>query len=275
MLWNPKATKFKKSTRINITVYAGSGGFDDSIIEKNIVVCAGLLTAKVNDSWWGEKGATWTGNISYPFFWTIWGVDQEDTPTVGRQPFFAAVQTMLPDSVRATMVSSTPTSSSSSVINSAGSVNGSITSLPTGPTTPPSKGSSSSQTAIIAGVLCSVGGLALLLSLVFLVRRRRVARHRVAESYINFTADPILRPDPYEKQPLYPPPSASSSKAALDLEMRSELQAQPGVLSSEADNPAVSSENEELRRRIGLLTEEVERLRSMGAETPPAYSMQE
>lgn len=57
------------------------------------------------------------------------------------------------------------------------------------------------------------------------------------------------------------------------LALQQELLAQPQPGS---DIPAGSqNENAELRARIQLLTEEVERLRSMGAEAPPAYSIQE
>lgn len=75
-----------------------------------------------------------------------------------------------------------------------------------------------------------------------------------------------------QKRPLPP-----SSKLALDREMhtaheqllvlRHQLQTQPHTGESQAQY-----ENAELRARIQILTEEVERLKEMGAEAPPAYS---
>ncbi|KAJ6543024.1 hypothetical protein B0H19DRAFT_1268200 [Mycena capillaripes] len=267
-IWNPTLSQFRRTNLVNITIYDGTDDSDIATGMENIILRytnlenpetgAGTLKVPVNDSWWGDKGAIWVGNISYAFFWTIW----ETTP----------------DSILATMVPTPPPSASASV--SAGSITGGSASAPVASNSssvpPPSSPSSnaSHRTAIIAGVVASVLGLALLLSLLFLLRRRRLARN---------SAQPNTRPDPlldpgvyYEKQPLKPQPS----KVALDLEMRTahqrlealrhELQTQPG------GGPADSRvENAELRAQIQMLTEEVERLRCMGAEAPPAYSMQD
>ncbi|KAJ7643111.1 hypothetical protein DFH06DRAFT_1427030 [Mycena polygramma] len=136
-IWNPTLAKFRKTNLVNITIYDGSDEWDGAIGSQNTILQyrnlvnppsgAGLLKVPVNDSWWGEKGAIWAGNISYPFFWTIWGADEEDTFTVGRQPFFAAIQTTLPDSVRSTMLSTTTPLPTQSDVD-AGSITGSITS---------------------------------------------------------------------------------------------------------------------------------------------------
>lgn len=58
-------------------------------------------------------------------------------------------------------------------------------------------------------------------------------------------------------------------------ELQYELHGNPERDSSQIGAPQVSSENVELRRRIAQLTVEVERLRSMGAEAPPAYTIQQ
>ncbi|KAJ6528257.1 hypothetical protein DFH09DRAFT_1327836 [Mycena vulgaris] len=300
-VWNPHLANFNKTNRVDLTIYAGTGGFDGSIGQENIILRysnltnptsgAGLLNVKVNDSFWGDTGAIWAGNVSYPFFWTLWGSDQTDTFTVGRQPFFAAIQTALPDSILATMRSTqaAPSSSSAGTGSSTSSVTGSITAIPTGPTAAPSKSTSSSRTAIIAGVVSSLVGVILLLSLFFLLRRRRLAQRRAAaETHPDPDPIPILAPTPYtyEKSPLPLAPlrSPALSKSALDLEMRlahqqlRELQyAHPELAASPTGATAASdsSENDELRRRIAMLTDEVERLRGMGAEAPPAYSMQD
>ncbi|KAJ7919924.1 hypothetical protein B0H13DRAFT_1987808 [Mycena leptocephala] len=279
-IWNPSLAQFRTKNRVNITIYDGSGEWDGAIGVGNTILSylnvvnpatgAGVLKVPVNDSWWGSKGAIWVGNVSYPFFWTIWGAG-EDTATMGRQPMFAAIQTALPDSIRATMVSSTPVpTSNTNQGSSAGSITGSITSLPS--ILPPtgaasSSGASSHRTAIIAGVLCSIVGAALLLSFFFLMRRRRLLRNPP----VNTQPDPML--DGFDQKRPLPP----SSKPALDREMhtaheqllvlRHQLQTQPHTGESQAQY-----ENAELRARIQILTEEVERLKEMGAEAPPAYS---
>ncbi|KAJ7142877.1 hypothetical protein C8R44DRAFT_866155 [Mycena epipterygia] len=269
-VWNPTLAQFRKTNRVNITIYDGADEWDGSRSPANTILRytnivnpasgAGLLTVKVNDSWWGDKGAIWAGNISYQFFWTIWGADEQDTVTAGGQPFFAAIQTALPDSIRATMLSTqaAPTSSTNNTCTS-------------------SNGSSSSRTPIIGGVVGSLAGLTILLALLFLIRRRRLAQRRISNTHI----DPIQPTPHYEKQPhrMSPP-----SKSALDFEMRMaherleelqyELHGNPERDSSQIGTQ-VSSENVELRRRIAQLTAEVGRLRSMGAEAPPAYTVQE
>ncbi|KAJ6498371.1 hypothetical protein C8R47DRAFT_304789 [Mycena vitilis] len=297
-VWNPTLAKFRKTNLVNITIYDGSDEWDGAIGSQNTILQfrnlanppsgAGLLKVPVNDSWWGEKGAIWAGNVSYPFFWTIWGADEQDTFTVGRQPFFAAIQTTLPDSVRATMLSTmTPLPTQSDV--DAGSVTGSITSVPSNSTAADtvSSNSASHRAAIIAAVVGGLAALALILaSLLIILRRRRLAEN----SAVNTTADPHLgvalsAHDEKHSFSTQPPPS----KRALDHELRT-AHAQLQALRHELGRPGSDSEgdsrmgtdgtdsrveNAELRARIGMLTEEVERLRSMGAEAPPAYSMQD
>lgn len=54
---------------------------------------AGLITAQVNDTWWGDNGAAWNGaNISYPFYWVITRNDVELDGTETRQAVFEAVR---------------------------------------------------------------------------------------------------------------------------------------------------------------------------------------
>ncbi|KAJ7757165.1 hypothetical protein B0H14DRAFT_2976828 [Mycena olivaceomarginata] len=214
--------------------------YDSAVYEyRNPASGAGVLQVPVNDSWWGAKGAIWVGNVSYPFLWTIWGVDEQDTFTIGRQPMFAAIR----------------------------DITGSVTSplafyyhwrrFPFGWLVQ-SHGDHRGRGVLRMGVV-------LLISVFFLIRRRRLARTPPP----NYIPDPILNLGVYEKQPL----RTVSSKRALDLEMRTaherllalqhELLAQPQPGS---DIPAGSqNENAELRARIQLLTE----------EAPPAYSIQE
>ncbi|KAF7359787.1 hypothetical protein MVEN_00703800 [Mycena venus] len=286
-IWNPTLSTFTKTNRVNITIYDGSDEWDGSIGPQNMILSyrnlpnpasgAGLLKVPVNDSWWGSKGAIWVGNVSYPFFWTIWGADETDTFTIGRQPMFAAIQTTLPDSVLATMK---PTPISSGSVSA-----GSITPPPSSsasntPKVDATSHVSANHTAVIAGVVCSLVGVALLLCLFLFIHRHRLKRRPP----VNTLPDPMLNTGLHEKQPLQPP-----SKSALDLEMhrahqrlqalRYELQAQPQTgTGAEGTNPGSlgsQNENAELRAQIQMLTAEVERLRSMGAEPPPAYSIQE
>ncbi|KAJ6564739.1 hypothetical protein B0H19DRAFT_1259153 [Mycena capillaripes] len=140
---------------------------------------------------------------------------------------------------------------------------------------------SSNHIAVITVVVCSLVGVALLLCLIFFfIHRHRLKRRPPLKTLL----DPMLNVGRNEQQPFQP-----SSKSALDLEMhrahrrlqalRHELQAQPqtgaGAAGTNPSSVGSQNENAELRTRIQTLTEEVERLRSMGAEPPPAYSIQD
>jgi hypothetical protein len=58
---------------------------------------AGMITAQVNDSWWGDNGSKWNGsNITYPFYWLL---SRSDEPLDGSQlpqTVFHAVRESLP-----------------------------------------------------------------------------------------------------------------------------------------------------------------------------------
>ena len=57
---------------------------------------AGLLTAQVNDTWWGTDGQNWNGsNVSYPFYWVIIRSDKTLDGNQVAQPTFTAVRECL------------------------------------------------------------------------------------------------------------------------------------------------------------------------------------
>ncbi|KAJ7205440.1 hypothetical protein GGX14DRAFT_644607 [Mycena pura] len=124
------------------------------------------------------------------------------------------------------------------------------------------------RTALIVGVVSPV--IAVLIALLLLLvwrRRRRLRRHDS-----NTQVDPLINNGP----------SAASrlpSKAALNLEIRlaheqlrdveGKLRAQPSSRGAQDSGDDVGR----LRERVVELTAEVERLRLLGAEAPPAYSI--
>ncbi|KAG6333816.1 hypothetical protein ID866_5276 [Astraeus odoratus] len=77
---------------------------------------AGQYNLPVNDSWFGDRGATWQSgqNLSYPFFWIVTNQDGLDGSQT-TNPTFYAIQTTYADSVVSTMLASSASVSSLSV----------------------------------------------------------------------------------------------------------------------------------------------------------------
>jgi hypothetical protein len=54
---------------------------------------AGMVTAQVNDSWWGSNGSNWnSSNITYPFYWVVIRSDKTLDGSEIPQPIFHAVR---------------------------------------------------------------------------------------------------------------------------------------------------------------------------------------
>ncbi|KAJ6582202.1 hypothetical protein B0H19DRAFT_1229272 [Mycena capillaripes] len=228
----------------------------------NPVSQAGEITAPVNDSWWGDRGSSWAGaNISFPYFWILTPSNVSMSDGVAKpQATFQAVQTTLPDSLRGTATAPGVTPSkigSSSTLTSSPSAQ-----APTGSGQP--SGSmrkvSSLRPALIVGVIVGVFvGIALVISALFFVRRRFKSRQAN-----NQLVDPL----PYEEHAPHGP------KAALNAEMRAVQARLHNLRTPSAGSPTEEGGgNSELHRQIAVLTAEVERLRAMGAEEPPPYSL--
>lgn len=87
---------------------------------------AGEWNTPVNDTWFGDKGNTWTPgqNFSYPFFWVVTnenGLDGSQTTN----PTFTAIQTTYADAVVSSMQSSSSAAAASSSLAAASSASAS------------------------------------------------------------------------------------------------------------------------------------------------------
>ncbi|KAK7048187.1 hypothetical protein R3P38DRAFT_1853750 [Favolaschia claudopus] len=114
-VWNSNLPEFTQTNRVNIYLFHGDS-LEQILFFRNVLNPqgqAGSITAQVNDSWWGNRGANWDGqNISYPFFWIMSRSDQSlDDGTQKPQATFQAVQTTFADSVIASSASAAAASS--------------------------------------------------------------------------------------------------------------------------------------------------------------------
>ncbi|PPQ93083.1 hypothetical protein CVT25_003115 [Psilocybe cyanescens] len=104
---------------------------------------AGMVTAQVNDTWFGANGLNFQGtNVSFPYFWVI--IRSDATLANGNfipQPIFTAVQTQVLDSVASPSTVPSTTVSPSSLSTSPNS--SPRISSPSSPSSPPSSSSTS------------------------------------------------------------------------------------------------------------------------------------
>ncbi|KAM6494069.1 hypothetical protein JOM56_010430 [Amanita muscaria] len=115
-VWNSRQPTYQYTNLVNIYLFRADSRQPvlQMINVTNPYPQAGIVTAQVNDSWWGSDGSNWSGkNLTYPFFWLVAPntkfVDNLPVP----QTTFSAVQTTYADSVLASMSSSVAASVSS------------------------------------------------------------------------------------------------------------------------------------------------------------------
>lgn len=97
-VWNSRRPDLTQTNLVDIFLFRGDSG--QQILHfpntSNPTDQAGLLTAQVNDSWWGTDGKNWNGsNISYPFYWVIIRSDKTLDGNQVAQPTFTAVREYL------------------------------------------------------------------------------------------------------------------------------------------------------------------------------------
>ncbi|KAJ7163305.1 hypothetical protein C8R46DRAFT_891295 [Mycena filopes] len=193
-VWNSNLPDFTQTDRVNIYLFHGDS--QEQILSfqniHNPKGQAGSVTAQVNDSWWGTRGANWEGaNISYPFFWIMSRSDQSlNDGTQKPQATFQAVQTTYADFVLASMASTAAAASATAGIPS---TTGSSLALhsPSGSSTSPTGGiqsgaSSSGFPHWAIAVIVVLGFLAVATTCVlafFIIRRMR--RRNAIESNRN------------------------------------------------------------------------------------------
>ncbi|KAF8440874.1 hypothetical protein L210DRAFT_3645108 [Boletus edulis BED1] len=107
VVWNSRRPQLDQSNLVNAYLYDGDTllVLFSALNLTNPSGAAGEHNLPVNDTWFGDKGSTWTpssGNFSYPFYWVITnqnGLDGSQTTN----PTFFAIQTTYADSVVASM----------------------------------------------------------------------------------------------------------------------------------------------------------------------------
>ncbi|KAJ7069966.1 hypothetical protein C8F01DRAFT_1114778 [Mycena amicta] len=189
-VWNSNLPEFTQTDRVNIFLFHGDSQ-EQILAFSNIVNPkgqAGSITAQVNDSWWGDRGANWdNANISYPFFWIMSRSDKSlSDGTQLPQATFTAVQTTFADSVLAAM-SSTSALAASATAAVPASTTGSSLSLRSTATGDVQSGASSNNFPHWAiAVIVVLGFLAMATTCIlafFIIRRIR--RRNAIESNRN------------------------------------------------------------------------------------------
>jgi hypothetical protein len=96
---NSRRPELTQTNRVNIYLFGGET-LEQILFMPNVInpgAEAGMVTARVNDSWWGDRGMEWSNrNITYTFYWLITrsdaGLDGSQLPqatfTAIRERFF-------------------------------------------------------------------------------------------------------------------------------------------------------------------------------------------
>ncbi|KAJ7726489.1 hypothetical protein B0H16DRAFT_265063 [Mycena metata] len=115
-VWNSNNPDFLQTNRVDIYLFHGDSLEQIFLIANHVNPTgqAGSVTAQVNDTWWGTRGANWAGsNISYPFYWLIARAGEPlSDGTEKPQTTFSAVQTTFADSILSSMASSSASAAS-------------------------------------------------------------------------------------------------------------------------------------------------------------------
>ncbi|KAJ7505820.1 hypothetical protein B0H11DRAFT_359931 [Mycena galericulata] len=134
-VWNSNDPDFVQSERVDVYLFHGDSLEEILFMPDQInpIGRAGSVTAQVNDSWWGDRGANWAGsNISYPFYWLIQRNGESLTDgTQQPQTTFSAVQTTFADSILSSMSSSSASASAAAALRTRTSSSASTTSTST------------------------------------------------------------------------------------------------------------------------------------------------
>ncbi|KAJ7166338.1 hypothetical protein C8R43DRAFT_191236 [Mycena crocata] len=206
-VWNSNNPDFAQTNRVDIYLFHGDS-LQQVLKMANHVNPrgqAGSVTAQVDDTWWGTRGADWAGsNISYPFYWLIARSGESlSDGTLQPQATFSAVQTTFADSVIATRTS-TGTSATSATITT--SISGALTTVIQSTVTV-SVGSGSLQSnasnapfphwaiiVIVLGIVAAVAIIACMLFTISYIRKRdrlENGRHPIRSSSPDMEEQPV------------------------------------------------------------------------------------
>jgi len=116
-VWNSRRPQITQFNLVNIYLFRADSRqeilrFTD---QSNPSDQAGVVTAQVDDRWFGDDGEAWErGNISYPFYWVVTRSDESLDGNELPQATFSAIQTTYADSVSAARSSSSAAAAASS-----------------------------------------------------------------------------------------------------------------------------------------------------------------
>jgi len=160
---------------------------------------AGVVRAKVDDSWFGSDGLRWSGqNVSYPYYWVIIRSDKTLDGDEHPQAIFTAVQTTVLESVAAASssaaaVSSSLASQSSASLRSLSSVSATSTAGTDGRVQHALSDSSFPRWAIAVIVVLGFLAISAIGLLAFLITRRlRRRRHEENSRHSIGSSSPMI-----------------------------------------------------------------------------------
>ncbi|KAF9005395.1 hypothetical protein BDQ17DRAFT_1423898 [Cyathus striatus] len=117
-IWNSRRPELTQTNRVNIYLFRADSRQQVTSFtnQANPTNMAGMITAQVDDLWFGTDGANWNGsNVSFPFYWIITRADVSlDDGNALPQATFSAVQTTFADSIIASRSSASAAAASSS-----------------------------------------------------------------------------------------------------------------------------------------------------------------
>ncbi|TFK39008.1 hypothetical protein BDQ12DRAFT_87246 [Crucibulum laeve] len=119
-VWNSRRPEITQTNLVNIYLFRADSRRQvlSFLDQPNPTNQAGIVTAQVNDEWWGTDGANWNGkNVSFPFFWVITRNDVPvDNGNAIAQPIFTAVQTTFASSIIASRSSASSEAAATSAV---------------------------------------------------------------------------------------------------------------------------------------------------------------
>ena len=116
-VWNSRRPELTQINRVDVYLFRADSREQVLVLrdQPNPSTQAGVVTAVVDDRWFGSQGASWNGeNVSYPFYWVIKRSDQQLNGDEFPQSTFTAVQTTYLDSVASSRSASSVLAAASS-----------------------------------------------------------------------------------------------------------------------------------------------------------------
>lgn len=191
VVWNSRRPQLLQFNIVQLYLYNADTNLPIlNFTQTNPTGNAGEMNTPVDDTWFGDKGNTWTqgsGNFSYPFYWVVTNQNGLDN-SVTTNPTFTAIQTTYADNVVSSMQSSSSAAAASLSSAAAASSLSSLHASGTSSSTPTGNvQSNSANTAfphwaiaviVVLGFLAIAAGGVLIWVIVRRLRRRQQHSNR-------------------------------------------------------------------------------------------------